>query len=194
MGREGQRERARAGERARERERKKGRGKNQKRNEKQGGRGGGKGRKGERAGQGKGERKRGRGRERGVERERKGEGESKSGKGNGRGKGKGKRKGMGSRNRLWVAEGEELAGLVLVGASRCYSGPRGQEGVVDCLYVGVGLAVDRVLQELCNEVRAISILGGGSKDLLKVAEPDVVWEPFVGSNLKGVGDSGCLLV
>ena len=81
-----------------------------------------------------------------VRGEGKGEGESKSGKGKGRGKGKGKRKGMGSRNRLWVAEGEELAGLVLVGAPRCYSGPGGQEGF-DCLvYASVGLVVDRVLQ------------------------------------------------
>ena len=101
---------------------------------------------------------------------------------------------MGRGNRLWVAEGEELAGLVLVGASRCYSGPRSQEGVVDCLYVGVGLAVDRVLQELCNEVGAVCVLGGASEDVLKVAEPDVVWEPCVGSNVKGVGDSGCLLI
>ena len=87
---------------------------------------------------------------------------------------------MGSGNRLWVAEGEELAGLVLVGASRCYSGPRGQEGVVDCLYVGVGLVVDRVLQELCNEVGAVCVLGGASEEVLEVAEPDVVWEPCVG--------------
>ena len=191
MGREGQRERARVGERARER--KKGRGKTKKERKTRGKRRG----KGEKRGKGwareRGEKK-GKGKGKGSGRGKERRGESKSGKGKGRGKGKGKRKGMGSRNRLRVAEGEELAGLVLVGASRCYSGPRGQEGVVDCLYVGVGLAVDRVLQELCNEVRAISILGGGSEDILKATEPDVVWEPFVGSNVKGVGDSGCLLV